>query len=64
MKDEILYHHLVRRLILAPGEATHWHRDVCERVSELRLLLAKSIGIFRPSVPTALSMSERCLTKR
>jgi hypothetical protein len=36
MKDEILYHHettLVRRLILAPGEATHWHRDVCERVS-------------------------------
>ena len=33
---EVLYRRescLVRRLILEPGEATPWHRDVCQRVS-------------------------------
>ena len=36
MVEEILHHRgttLVRRLILAPGEATRWHTDPFERVS-------------------------------
>ena len=36
MTEEILHRHdkvLVRRLILQPGEATHWHRDACQRAS-------------------------------
>jgi quercetin dioxygenase-like cupin family protein len=34
--EETLYHRgatLVRRLVLAPGEATRWHRDPFHRVS-------------------------------
>lgn len=36
MVDETLHHRgttLVRRLILAPGEATRWHRDPFQRIS-------------------------------
>ena len=36
MTEEMLHHRgatLVRRLILAPGEATRWHRDPFHRVS-------------------------------
>jgi len=36
MSEEVLHRRdnvLVRRLILQPGEATHWHRDVCHRVT-------------------------------
>ncbi len=36
MPEEVLHHRgnfLVRRLILAPGEATPWHRDPFHRVS-------------------------------
>jgi quercetin dioxygenase-like cupin family protein len=36
MVEEMLHHRgttLVRRLILAPGEATRWHRDPFHRVS-------------------------------
>jgi quercetin dioxygenase-like cupin family protein len=36
MPDDVLHHHgnyLVRRLRLAPGEATPWHRDPFQRVT-------------------------------
>jgi hypothetical protein len=36
MVEETLHHRgttLVRRLILAPGEATRWHRDPVQRIS-------------------------------
>ena len=36
MTDEIVFHHgttMVRRLRLAPGEATPWHRDPFHRVA-------------------------------
>ena len=36
MREEILHHrgnYLVRRLVLAPGEATPWHRDPFHRVT-------------------------------
>ena len=36
MLDDVLHHHgnyLVRRLRLAPGEATPWHRDPFQRVT-------------------------------
>ena len=36
MIEEILHHRgttVVRRLLVAPGEATRWHRDPCPRVS-------------------------------
>src|SRR5262249_2933896 len=34
--EETLHHRgttLVRRLLLAPGEATRWHRDPCHRIT-------------------------------
>jgi quercetin dioxygenase-like cupin family protein len=36
MLDELLFHHgttMVRRLLLAPGEAMPWHRDPFQRVA-------------------------------
>lgn len=36
MDEEILHRRsttLVRRLRLEPGEATHWHRDACHKVT-------------------------------
>jgi quercetin dioxygenase-like cupin family protein len=36
MTDEIVFHHgitMVRRLLLAPGEAMPWHRDPFQRVA-------------------------------
>ena len=36
MKEEIIGQRdnvLIRRAILEPGEASHWHRDVCHRFS-------------------------------
>ena len=36
MATKVLYRRhgvLVRRLILKPGEATHWHQDLCHRVT-------------------------------
>ena len=36
MTDEIVFHHgitMVRRLLLAPGEAMPWHRDAFQRVA-------------------------------
>ena len=38
MTEEILHHRekvLVRRIILEPGDSTHWHRDLCHRVSTI-----------------------------
>jgi len=36
MTEEVLHRRdnvLVRRLILQPGDTTHWHSDVCHRVT-------------------------------
>ncbi len=46
MKKEILskrFNTLIQRLILEPGEAMPWHRDVCSRYSVV--IRGKSLGI-------------------
>lgn len=54
MPEEVLHHRgrtLVRRLHLAPGEATRWHVDLCSRVTVVLQGTRLSIE-FRDGTPS------------